>query len=329
MEQENLSIKYQLMQLYKLSFDDCQDYIDYFFSFKTSIDKTVYLMQDKRIVSALHLVDKTVKIRGTDIYCPYIVAASTLQELRGNKLMERVMFNTFDKLYAEGTSITALYPVSRTYYLKYGFINSTFIDKLTICNIDNNAKTVTATAELMKSIYDKHIIKYNLYTLRTLNDFRNYLLEWASGGAAVEIYSYNKNKIWVAFKDNEIEEVFGDISVLSRVTKFNNIQVDVEGDTQAFVQSRIINPIKLLNEINYDNDGQMCFNIIDSFYPINNCTVNLNVTNGKGSCIKIDKPSDINIDISLLSKAICGVNEDYGIFSQVLKPKYNFCLDKY
>lgn len=329
MEQSSLSIKEQLIQLYKSSFDDCQGYVDYFFANKTSMEKSVYLIKDNQVISALHLVDKTVKVRGVDFFCPYIVAASTMQQYRGNKLMERVMFSAFDKLNAQSTALTALYPVSRTYYKKYGFIDSTYADTITIKNIDNNASQTLAIPKLLKNIYDKYISECNMYIVRSEKDFSNYIAEWEASENKVEVFSYNEKAVWVAHKEGNIEEVFGDSNVLSHVSLFSGKQVDIIGKSKPFAQTRIINPIMLLNQINYDKDGQICFNINDSFYPNNNCYVDLEVINGKGICIKQSKITDTTVDITQLSRAICGTNDDYGILSKVLTPKVNFCLDKY
>lgn len=329
MEQFNSSIKEQLIRLYESSFDDCQGYVDYFFANKTSIDKSVYLIKDNQVISAIHLVDKTVKVRGVDFFCPYIVAASTMQQYRGNKLMERVMLSAIDKLNAQSTALTALYPVSRTYYKKYGFIDSTYADTITIVNVDNNASQMPATPKLLKNIYDKYIYGCNMYTVRTEKDFSNYIAEWEASENQVEIFNYNKNSVWVAHKEGNIEEVFGDSNVLSHVNLFNGKQVDIIGKSKPFAQTRIINPIMLLNQINYDKDGQICFNIVDRFYPNNNCSVDLQVKNGRGICKKQSKITDTTVDITQLSRVICGTNDDYGILSKVLIPKVNFCLDKY
>ena len=73
----------ELRRLYTQSFDDSEAFVDYFFRKLTSPDKVVALIRDGKTVSALHLLDRRIFLRGELFEMPFVVAAATVRELRG------------------------------------------------------------------------------------------------------------------------------------------------------------------------------------------------------------------------------------------------------
>ena len=119
----------ELRRLYTQSFDDSEAFVDYFFRKLTSPDKVVALIRDGKTVSALHLLDRRIFLRGELFEMPFVVAAATVRELRGMRLLETVMRSAFERLYSEGKTFVALYPFSHAYYRKYGFVTYTKISR--------------------------------------------------------------------------------------------------------------------------------------------------------------------------------------------------------
>ena len=89
----------ELRRLYTQSFDDSEAFVDYFFRKLTSPDKVVALIRDGKTVSALHLLDRRIFLRGELFEMPFVVAAATVRELRGMRLLETVMRTAFERLY--------------------------------------------------------------------------------------------------------------------------------------------------------------------------------------------------------------------------------------
>ena len=163
----------ELRRLYTQSFDDSEAFVDYFFRKLTSPDKVVALIRDGKTVSALHLLDRRIFLRGELFEMPFVVAAATVRELRGMRLLETVMRSAFERLYNEGKTFVALYPFSHAYYRKYGFVTYTKISRKEIkYKKDDETEIMPCTPLNMLKIYNNR--KEYFWLVQSLNALNNY-----------------------------------------------------------------------------------------------------------------------------------------------------------
>ena len=110
--------------LYESAFPDSEAYVSWFFANKYDPAKAVDWEEGGRVISALHLVERTISMTGVSFRCPFIVAAATLPEYRHQGYFQKVMVRVLRRLYDEGYLLTELFPVNHRYYLQYGFADA-------------------------------------------------------------------------------------------------------------------------------------------------------------------------------------------------------------
>ena len=200
----------ELRRLYSQSFDDSEAFVDYFFENMTTPEKVVSLVRDGKTVSALHLLDRTIFLRGGLFDIPFVVAAATVKELRGMRLLENVMKTAFDRLYSTGKTFVALYPFKHAYYKKYGFVTYTSCVKREIkFKKDDGINILPATSKEMLKIYNRFCFGKQGYIVRQIEDYDELLKRWSVDELISFVVKKSEREAYAVFSpfSKEIEDV--------------------------------------------------------------------------------------------------------------------------
>ena len=321
----------QLKKLYELSFDDSPEYVDYFFNCKTDLDRVVFRKWNGKIVSALHLIEKPFSLRGAEFCCPFIVAAATLPELRGKRLLEGVMADAFRRIDRDGGSFTVLYPFSHSYYLKYGFATYTGrAEKVLDGTGTRQVKAVPCgkeRAETFAEIYRKFSDGKTGFVLRDVKWFGKQWEEWNADGNKTYLLYTDRPVAYLAIGKGGVAEYCGDFEDLNSLP-LKGLKVELPYGTLEGDQVRIVNPQRLMEKITYDGDGIVEFFLKDEFYPENTGGYRLTVTNRQGKLIRTETSEKTVIDVATFAQIVFGYRE-HEAFLPVLRKKETFCFDKF
>ena len=88
--------KQQIIDLWRLSFNDTEEFIRLYFDRVYKEENTLVIEKDGQVVSALQMLPYTMTYYGTEISVAYISGACTLPSMRGKGLMKQLMQKAFD-----------------------------------------------------------------------------------------------------------------------------------------------------------------------------------------------------------------------------------------
>lgn len=167
-------IMQQLYTLYRETFsEDSQDYVDHFFLNQYAPQRCFYHMIDRKIISALHMIPKKIRLNGQSWEAPMVVAAATLITHRRQGHMRQVMEAMLHSQYEKQVPFVTLYPVNTHFYTGLGF--SVFAYENTL---NDNPMTCTCrleqtvSAAKLLSIYQKATLNHEGWMERDLDAFR-------------------------------------------------------------------------------------------------------------------------------------------------------------
>lgn len=323
----------QLHNLYRKSFDDSSDYVDFFFLHSFDINRAYYVKKDKQIVSALHIIMKKMMFNNQILDLPFVVAASTDPQYRRQGLMREVMDHTFADLRKQGYFLTSLFPVNPDFYFDYGFVHYTFGVSLEHfstsfeCNIEQ-----TNDGALLSSMYNHCIADKEGYIMRDENYFDAYLNSlWQDGVVFDLIKKEGETFGYIAHKDGDIDEILlcGEGRPVHKDIAFSEAVMPSPDGHIPLNMMRIIDVKKLLETLTFEKNAMASINlrITDSFIIENNCELNLNLKNGRLT-ITTSSSIDLTISIEDLTKVIfLGSGNDR--LSFLFPKKKLICFDKF
>ena len=111
-------------ELWKLCFDDTEEFVDLYFDrkYKDEINMTVY--DDARLISALQMIPYPMTYCDRVISTSYISGACTHPDFRSKGTMKQLLFETFEKMYESKVLLSTLIPAEEWlfgYYEKSGY----------------------------------------------------------------------------------------------------------------------------------------------------------------------------------------------------------------
>lgn len=121
--------KEQLIELYKKSFDESDEYADYFFQNRYKQENVAAVIENGKVISALHLIPQEIMLCGKPVKAGYVSSAATLPEYRGKGLFAQTMAKADEMLKNNGMEYCVLYPFKHEYYRKFGFIEYSYVKK--------------------------------------------------------------------------------------------------------------------------------------------------------------------------------------------------------
>jgi predicted acetyltransferase len=313
--------KKQLKDLYKICFpEDGADYVSYFFDGKYDPKKTILKKINGRAVSALHLVDKYIYIKGHAFFAPFIVAAGTLPAFRGNKIMERLILEAFKRLRGAGVCFVALNTHIHGYYKRHGFITYSFVKNYKInatkelpYKLVELKSTSVEAAELLVETYKNFVKEYNGYTVRDKTYFIRWQNEAFADGGKIYFVKSDGKYIGYILTDGDIAEFcLADYDVAASIKELNGLSAKIFGgeNDEQYNMIRLLNPAVALENIAFDKcvTKTVSIKITDVQIPENNTTLRLNIAGGKCRAEKADG-FDYTVGIERLAALIMGVKD--------------------
>ncbi len=323
----------QLRTLYELSFPDRKEYVDYFFANKATENNVVCRKLNGKIVSALYLVEKTVALRGARFRCPFIVAAATLPELRGKKLLEGVMGDAFLRIASAGRCFTILSPFRHEYYRKYGFETYAYVDSFVVNGMGNAGVTARLASvrdlPAIKRVYDTFTAGKQGVVLRSEAVFSSQYEEWSADCCKVFLLQKNGETCgYLVVNDEGVQEFCADPQDLNGMQGLKGLKVELQHGEKEGNMARVVCPQPLLENIVYDGDGTVCFRLLESFLPENSGTYLLQVKNRLGKLQRVQQAPDCVITAGEFVRIIFGAAENPA-FRKILRKKETMCFDKF
>lgn len=203
--------KEQIKDLWRMSFDDSEEFIELFFDRIYKDENAMTLEKDGRIVSALHILPYTMTYYGTEISVAYIYAVCTSPEVRGQGYMRQLLEKTFKEMKYRDFALTVTIPAEPwlfDYYRKFGFTETFDYSLETYLQpeipVDEPDLTVVEPeVPSLKSLYkffDKKLRERSCGMLHTYDDFINILRDIElSGGQFLTALDNKEQPVGMVF----------------------------------------------------------------------------------------------------------------------------------
>ena len=121
---KSLYVKWQTRALWKLCFNDSDDFIRLYFSQKYRTQYNTYRMEEGRVIAALQRLPYILWYRGECIPVGYISGACTCPEYRGRGIMGELLKEAHKQMYQDGKVFSMLIPANVGlfhYYNRFGY----------------------------------------------------------------------------------------------------------------------------------------------------------------------------------------------------------------
>lgn len=119
-----MTTKEEVKALWKLCFDDSDEFVDLYFEKRYTDTMNIAISQDGKIVSALQMIPYPMTFCGKIISASYISGACTHPDYRGKGLMHQLLEKAHRRMYNEGALLGMLIPAKRElfdFYKKFGY----------------------------------------------------------------------------------------------------------------------------------------------------------------------------------------------------------------
>jgi predicted acetyltransferase len=117
--------------LWKEAFADSDAFIAWYFKNKVLSGNSLGLF-DSGLVSVLHMIPYTVRLRGKPVKSLMIAGAATKQERRGEGHMRELLLEALVEMRSRGIFVTHLYPFEHSFYERFGWETVTHVHRATV-----------------------------------------------------------------------------------------------------------------------------------------------------------------------------------------------------
>ena len=109
--------------LYQAAFpEDTEQFVDFYYQYKTRDNQILALEQDGQIVSMLHRNPYTMIMNGYEFLADYIVAVATEKAFRHQGCMRKMLEKALNDMADQGMPFTFLMPASESIYAPFDFV---------------------------------------------------------------------------------------------------------------------------------------------------------------------------------------------------------------
>lgn len=120
-------MKAEILNLWKASFDDTDDFVRLYFDRVYKDEYTLTLRENGQVVSALQMIPYRMTVGGTTVPLAYVCGVCTRPSERGRGLMHQLMQQAIAEMRRRGFTLTALIPASERlagYYRRFGYTDA-------------------------------------------------------------------------------------------------------------------------------------------------------------------------------------------------------------
>lgn len=167
----NESEKEQLKNIWKLCFDESDDYVEWFFKTMYTPDNTLCLKSDGIIESMMMLFKQQYVFCGKRISACFIGGVATLPPFRGEGNITKLMERCFHITEPMNFDIASLIPVNASFYTQYGFetVSDIFVYSGNSYNLSGSKKEDDAFA--FEPTYGDFCSRFDFYEYRNDKSF--------------------------------------------------------------------------------------------------------------------------------------------------------------
>lgn len=200
-----MKIKEEIKELWKLCFNDSDEFVEMYFRLRYSSDTTMYIQSGNIIVSSLQMPYYPMTFEGTEIQTAYISGACTHPDFRGKGVMAQLLAESFSRMVHKNIPLSILIPANPglyDYYAKTGYARAFFRTQ-----IEQNAADIAITKGNLRfehiSTFDKRIFEYFTkkaynrpnYVQHTATDFEAVMEDLRMGEGTVTIAHRPDNQV--------------------------------------------------------------------------------------------------------------------------------------
>ena len=116
--------KPQLIDLWRTSFDDSEEFIKLFFDRVYKKENALFIKKDGKIVSALQMLPYPMSFCGKQVATSYISGACTHPDFRNRGVMRQLLSQAFARMLPNGIFFSTLIPANPwlfDYYARIGY----------------------------------------------------------------------------------------------------------------------------------------------------------------------------------------------------------------
>ncbi|NDW12539.1 GNAT family N-acetyltransferase [Bacteroides sp. 214] len=203
-------IKEQVKQLWKLCFDDSDEFVELYFSLRYADDINVVAYSDETVIAALQMIPYPMTFCRQTINTSYISGACTHPSFRGTGVMRNVLTDSFYKMRSSAVSFSTLIPAEPwlfDYYKRMGYA-TVFYNSRRVVHLPelSNSSTValtfdscTAWDEKIASYVSRKLQERSCSLLHTQKDMQAVLADMALNGGLLLVACHKENIAGVAF----------------------------------------------------------------------------------------------------------------------------------
>lgn len=271
----NKGEEYKIRDLYKESFDDSDDFIDYYFQERIQKNHILVEEKDDEIISMISVVPKKIRVRGELYDIGYIFAVATKESHKNMGIMKSLLSKCLKDMDTVQRYFTFLLTSNFSYYESLGFLGQ---KEASLTGVNPKSKTkddridmkhITkrrATREDFKvlSAYAKslYMLYCDIYVDKTVEYFIDLDKELAISGGYIELSFFENEFIDYEIIDNRVDDVNNN----NLMVRLVNIRAFLRDVLNKFYKADVSNyegvVINLTDHIIPDNNGQ--YVIIDN-----------------------------------------------------------------
>lgn len=321
----------ELLDLYFDAFPRDNEAYARLFIERARADNIVTYREGGRLLSAGYIVDKRARFGKEEIGLPYLSAVATRREHRGKGYAARIMQAAFDRLYARGESLTALYPFNHEYYLRYGYANASFCGKRVVSGGRVFAHRPASRADIpaMAEVYRAFSAPYENCLLCGTDYFEALFLEVEADKNKIYLLEDGNGIFAYAVVENGeiVNYAARSMRLFLRAALFRGMAVrDFSLKRQAYIQMRILNPLRFLAlDIYKKNFRRVRLSVTDPLLP-QNTGVYL-VTRRKREAFAVTRCDDGSA--ADLAYTIGGLSQAVFLGRGVFERRHMLFIDKY
>lgn len=187
-KQEHIKTRKLWEEVFK---EDTKEFLDYYYSEKTSENEIYVIEEDGKIVSMLHLNPYQMRIGSKRFKTHYIVAVATDENYRKRGYMAKLLNHTMRIMQERGEPFTFLMPAAEAIYKPFGFEFVYAQKRGTVTGKNSQNKTIEFTLAEMKDCQDianfanEFLKDYDVVTWREVSYYETLLAEQASENGGI------------------------------------------------------------------------------------------------------------------------------------------------
>lgn len=321
-----------LKELYIDSFSEDlinPSYVKYFFDKRINFNQTMFIEKDRKIISALYLLNRKFNFNDKTLESILISTASTLTAYRHQGYFHKLMIDTLKELENRMLPFVILYPTDYNIYYRYGFTVMNYFKELEVGNTELMYKKVDYNdIEILSKIYNQYTKKFDNYLVRDEVYWREYIEDAFTYGSNIELIYKNDIEIGYVTTSIEIDElVLLEEVYLSKYSKFKQLIPSKEQGINGSM-IRIIDLEKLLYSYSYPQiNEEIKIKVIDKLVLSNNRIFDI-VIDEEGVDIKESDSFDLEMNIEELTEIIFTGKTNNEKLKRIFTNFYTLNLDK-